>query len=251
MQFVFKNRRWARLLVFSLLLGLFACGNHGIRGIAGTTATPVTEPGTPPTDVDSRPQVTSGWLDQYSIAVEDTVSGKYPELLDLGASRMTTVCPKWGGLTASARENFWSAMLWSIAGAESSRVRTTVFRETTLSIDAVTGQQIRSEGLLQLSYVDVPNYAYKGGDVSWAYDKVMALADYASGAKLGNPARTILNAYANLNLGLWIMYRRLIKAGSTESFEAALGHYWATMKTGGSGFAKVLAGLKTRIPNCF
>jgi hypothetical protein len=120
-----------------------------------------------------------------------------------------------------------------------------------MSFDSVTGQQIRSEGLLQLSYVDVVSYAYTGHDISWTADRVMALTDYAKGLTYGNPARTLLNAYSNLNLGLWIMHKRLSANGATELLEAALGHYWSTMRSSGSGFSTVLKNLKIAIPVCF
>ncbi len=90
-----------------------------------------------------------------------------------------------------------------------------------MSLDSVTGLQIRSEGLLQLSYIDVPSYQYTAGDIDWMKDKAMALSDYAAGATSGNPARTLLNAYANLNLGLFIM-NRLIISHPAERLETAL-----------------------------
>jgi hypothetical protein len=78
----------------------------------------------------------------------------------------------------------------------------------------------------------------------------MALADYARAARLGSPARTILNAYANLNLGLWIMYR-LVAIHPTQTLDAAFGHYWATMRASGTAFSVVVKNLKSAIPVCF
>jgi hypothetical protein len=244
MQFMFNKLFVVRMLPISLL-ALSACGNGGV------TATATTAAQTLPPNLADRPQVISGWLDEYSDAIESNVSENYPALLAIDSARMGTVCPNWDTLSGNDRQAFWSSLIWSISDPESSRTRTAIYRETTLPIDSVTGQQIRSEGLLQVSYVDVVNYAYPGNDISWAFDKAMALKDYANGVGLGNPNRTILNAYANLNLGLWIMNKELNALNPSQSLENALGHYWSSMRSTGSTFSKVLANLKTALPVCF
>lgn len=237
-----------------IFLAVFFAGACG-KGIVPTSTAVRSQVAPPASEMDmdfaERPQVLSGWLDTYTIAVETTVSSKYPELLNLSPKRLGVVCPAWDRLTNREREAFWSSLVWSIAGPESGYRRTAIFRETSLPIDKVTGRQIRSEGLLQLSYVDVVNYRYPGKDVSWIQDRVAALADYTKGVSSGNPKRTLLDAYANLNLGLWIMYRQLTAIHATQPLETALGHYWATMRTSGSGFPRVLANLRKRAPNCF
>lgn len=234
--------------VFILLFGLLSsCSeNPSIVPAAARTDSPVKTPSPP----DAYPQVLKGWLPEYSAFVESKVSDDFPGLLGLDAVRMGTVCPKWIGLDRGEREKFWSALLYSIAGPESGRSRTVVYRETTMSIDSVTGLQIRSEGLLQLSYVDVPNYRYPNGDISWEDDKEMALADYAASVRSGNPARTILNAYSNLNLGLFIM-NRLAASYPGDSLEKTFGRYWSVMRSANSTFAIVMSSLKSKMPACF
>lgn len=250
MSFLFKKsaRVSFRLLTLAFSVALSACGGGGSGSAFLPQVDTVVSP--PSTIVGDRPQVTSGWLPHYSDFVEAVVASKYPELLDLAASRMAKVCPSWSSLSGAERETFWSSLLWSIAGPESGRNRLAIYRESTLPIDRVTGVQIRSEGLLQLSYSDVVAYKYNGGDISWVADQAMALADYAKAAKLGNPARTILNAYANLNLGLWIMHR-LVAIYPTQSLDAAFGHYWSTMRSSGSAFTIVVKNLKSALPVCF
>lgn len=260
MQLLCKNKNQAfpsPLRVASALLmalALSACGEQTPKVTLSQDdiiiPPPVVPTNPPVATPGDKPQVIAGWLDDYSVAIEDNVSRNYPELLGLTSTRMKTVCPAWDRLDRETREKFWSALLWSIAGPESGRNRTVIYRETTMSIDSVTGQQIRSEGLLQLSYVDVPNYRYKGGDISWENDKEMALSDYAKALTKGNPERTILDAYANLNLGMWIIYRQLVHLHPAEMLETALGRYWSVMRVSGSSFSKVLANLKTRIPAC-
>ncbi len=242
------------LLIF---LALSGCGRAFSGGSASAAQIdpPVPRPsGSPSPTVSPTPepfgQVLRGWTAEYSAHVEARVAGDYPALLGLPDAAMTTVCPTWHALTRGTREKFWSALLDSIAGPESGRLRTAIYRETTLSIDSVTGQQIRSEGLLQLSYGDVVSYHYANGEISWENDRKMALADYASGTSSGNPERTILNAYSNLDLGLFIM-SRLISLHPSDRLETAFGRYWSTMRARGAAFPTVLAGLKARIPACF
>lgn len=248
-----KNRRHRILLVslsFLFAGGISACGNSGSSPTNAVTLPGTVDPADPGANPIAAPQVISGWLTEYSQHIEATVSRNYPDLLGVTDSRMKTVCPLWSGLDRGGREKFWSSLLWAIAGPESARNRTSVYVETTMSTDPVTGQQVRSEGLLQLSYQDVPAYHYTEGDISWENDRSMALADYVNKVKSGNPARTILNAYANLNLGLFIM-NRLVTVHPSDLLETALGRYWSTMRATGSSFKTVLSGLKSRFPDCF
>ncbi len=246
--------------LFSLILAGFSLSGCGVNTTAAEAQLSQIDPSprpsgsipspSPSVAPGDSPQVISGWLPEYSSAVEENVAGNYPALLSLASSRMKVVCPNWDRLDRGGREKFWSSLTYAIAGPESGRNRTSIYRETTMSIDQVTGQQIRSEGLLQLSYTDVVSYKYKGGDISWENDRAMAQKDYAAGTSHGNPNRTILNAYANLNLGVFIMYRQLLYVHPTESLETTLGHYWSTMRSTNSPFKTVLSGLRTKIPEC-
>jgi hypothetical protein len=220
------------------------------------TATPRPTPSPTPTVAPSpgpsdRPQVVQGWLDEYSTHIESAVAASYPALLEISSARMNTVCPRWNSLDRATRRKFWSSLLWSIAGPESNRNRTLIYVESSMDTDPVTGYQVRSEGLLQLSYQDVPNYAYKAGDISWTKDRERAKADYDAKKKYGDPERTILNAYANLNLGLFIMNKRLTVFDPNLNLEDSLGKYWYVMKTRYAPFQQVMDNLESRIPNCF
>jgi len=198
------------------------------------------------------PQVIQGWLPEYSEHVETTVEAQYPRLLELSASRLSRVCPNWSRMERAERREFWSALLWSISGPESGRNRTLVYVEGTMSKDPVTGYQVRSEGLLQLSYQDIVSYKYRGGDISWERDREHARRDYDSRVKYGTPERTILDAYANLNLGLWIVQRRLLDFDANRNLPDALGKYWYVMQTrNAEEFGRVLANLRARLPTCF
>jgi len=187
-----------------------------------------------------------GWLDPWEYFIQDQVKQKYPELLALTPRRMQVVDPKWAGRDEESRLQWWACFLWALAGPESNRSRTMIYVEGTMDKDPVTGFQVRSEGLLQLSYQDVPNYKYKG-EISWEKDRELARFDYETKAKFGDGLRTLHSAYANLDLGLFIMRKHLVEFNSDRSFEDALGKYWYVMQTRNKEeFAQVLAGLKTR-----
>lgn len=202
-------------------------------------------------DLESRPQVIQGWIEEYSEHIRQEVRLKYPELVNLDSSRMQTICPNWQSLRTSEREEFWPALLWSITGPESARNRTLVYLESSMSKDPVTGYQVRSEGMLQLSYQDIPQYGYPGKDISWARDQQHARYDYDRNSKYGYPNRTILNAYANFNMGLFIMHKRLTKLDTNLNFQDSLGKYWFVMKSQKEPFKEVLKNLKSQIPECF
>jgi hypothetical protein len=244
------TRRTESVFFVSGLLFLSACGAQTGVSNKEMQADSVTKPSVPSADANASPQVIRGWLSEYSSHIENKVAGDYPALLGVADRRMATVCPNWFGLSRGDREKFWSSLLYSIAGPESGRQRTAIYRETTMSIDSVTGMQIRSEGLLQLSYIDVLSYRYPGRDIDWAKDKAMALFDYAAGKSSGNPARTLLNAYANLNLGLYIM-NRLVAIHPVEMLETSFGRYWSTMRKSSSGFAVIMKTMRSKSPECF
>ena len=237
----------------SALLALsFALAHQPASAMGSSKPKPTPTPApTPP--ATEPPQIVQGWLDEYSTHVEGSVLKQYPAMVEVANSRMARLCPKWSTLGSSLRAEFWSSLMWAVAGPESSRNRTLIYVESTMSKDPITGYQVRSEGLLQLSYQDVPNYGYKGDDISWSKDKTMAIQDYDSGTHYGNPKRTILNAYSNLNLGLFIMNKLVVMPSkASKSMEDTLGSYWSTLQTRHTDiFAEVMNNLQSKMPRCF
>ena len=102
--------------------------------------------------------------------------------------------------------------------------------ETTMGIDPVTGKQVESEGLLQLSYQDVPNYGsvlkFPACKIDWQKDKSLSAID---------PKKTILDLYINLECGLRILGSQIKKKGSAI---LSSGVYWSVLKEGGK-YSKV------------
>lgn len=244
------------------LLALFllgACQSGGIlKPDPVESPTPAPTPTVTPTPVpipelEPGRQVIEGWIPEYSQFVADTVDTLYPDLLTLPAGRMVSVCPNWASLPREDRLGFWADFVHAVTVPESQTNRTLIYREGTMSTDAVTGYQVRSEGLLQLSYQDRNSYpAAVCKAFDWTKDKAMAKSDYDSGAKYGNPARTILDAYINLGCGLYIMNKHITDYGASKSVEVALGSYWYVINPNHSkAFGQVMSGLKRFNKACF
>ena len=247
--------RLIKLAVATLVIAMTSCGR---KNTVVQTQNPVPQEApraipVPIRKAEPLDQILVGWLDDYSAHVEFKVVYDFPGLLAIPAARMTTVCPHWAEISENDRPKFWSALLYGISKPESNYERTMIYLEDTMPTDPITGYQVRSEGLLQLSYQDVLAHHYTGDDISWVKDKELAVADYKSHKKSGNPKRTILNAYANMNLGLHIMNRILMRQqGMKLSFEDALGTYWSSMRTKNKkAFGQIMERLQEKMPSCF
>lgn len=206
-----------------------------------------------PAVVAPRPQVLHGWPPAYDDFVRAEVR-KYPGLLALAPERLSGFCPGFAAIDDKAQ--FYADLLWAVAGPESDWQRTDVTLETELDgvvnpIDPITGQQVRSEGLLQLSYQDIDSYDAAGVcRFDWAADKAKATAEYARGAAYGDGTRTIHDAYRNLECGLFIVNAHLLQLYPTAKFEDALRRYWIVMDPDQPGYAEVRRNLAKRQPAC-
>jgi hypothetical protein len=99
--------------------------------------------------------------------------------------------------------------------------------ETTMDTDPITGNQVASEGLLQLSYQDGRNYTGKVTipcKFNWALDKPLFLQNPK------NPNISILNPFYNLEYGIEILayqirtYKKIVLTKNV---------YWAVIKQNG------------------
>jgi hypothetical protein len=145
------------------------------------------------------------------------------------------ICPKYAGLTRSQKILVWGELVSAMAYFESGWSPTSRMTETTMGIDPVTGKRVESEGLLQLSYQDVPNYGsllkYPLCKIDWQKDKNLSAAD---------PKKTILDPYVNLECGLRILGSQITKKGNVI---LSSGVYWSVLKDGGK-YSKVQSILK-------
>ena len=81
----------------------------------------------------------------------------------------------------------------------------------------VTGRMVRSEGLLQLTYMDAERY---GCDFDWETDKALPEKD---------PAKTILQPRNNLTCGVRILENQLITLRRPLVTRTS---YWSTLQPG-------------------
>lgn len=206
-----------------------------------------------------QPQVDKGWLPEYTFFVEHTVE-KLPALLDLPASRMQGFCRGWADMNKAQRRRFFSSLMYAIAGPESSYNRLAMYWEKGQGTDSVTGARKFSEGLLQLSYSDPKNYhrhdsrSYGFCPFNFERDRAAFTMDDESyeRKRQGSPSRTILNAYNNLQCGVFITHHLMFTRAASKNadFQTAMGAYWSVMRKTSKSHARVVRELVKLEPQC-
>lgn len=153
------------------------------------------------------------------------------------AGDITFFCPRYNSLSKEQRINAWGQLIVGMAYYESGWSPTSRMTETTMGTDPITGKQVSSEGLLQLSYQDVQWAPYCEFD--WSKDKNLSATD---------PKKTILDPYKNLRCGIKILARQVDRKGEIV---LSSGVYWAVLKDGGK-YEKLdeIAGYVKRLSFC-
>ncbi|MBC7421130.1 MAG: hypothetical protein H7328_10415 [Bdellovibrio sp.] len=158
----------------------------------------------------------------WSAYIYKVIKEEEPQLLNSDAALDTDLfCPRFKLMTADQRLNFWGQLFAGMAKYESGWNPLSRYIETTMPNDSITGLPTASEGLLQLSYQDVPNYN-NFCEFDWNKDKLLSIKD---------PKRTILDPYKNLRCGIKIMARIIKKRGVIATDKGA---YWAVIQKNGS-----------------
>jgi hypothetical protein len=154
------------------------------------------------------------------------------------AKDMTTFCPLYDSLDKDRKIAAISQMLVGVAFHESGWKPTSWMTETTMGDDCITKKQIRSEGLLQLSYCDT-TWA-KHCKFDWSKDKSLREND---------PKKTIYDPYLNLSCGIGILANQVDKY-SKITMEKSV--YWAVLKIGGkySKIPQIAESTKKQLPFC-
>lgn len=217
----------------ALVVGTFLSGCASWQQPGSPTASPAPSP-SPSAGPTPRAQIMQGWLPDYDAFIKETVETSYPALLSLNDAQMSSYCPAYPKLSKEEKLKFWTDFLFALAKPESSHHRALIYREGTMDTDAITGQQVRSEGLFQLSYQDGNSYGAQCR-FDWAADKAKALAEFKSGVKYGDGTRSIHDAYNNMLCTIHVIHAHLTKYakksdGSFRRFQDALGSYWYVMK---------------------
>jgi hypothetical protein len=194
-----------------------------------TPKPPVVSPGTFTAIWDSAPSMTAK---NWTSFVEQAVLS-YGQALLNGPSDVTNFCPTYASLTTQNKLNFWAQLFAGVAKYESGFDPTNRYVETTMGTDPITGKQVASEGLLQLSYQDEKNFSgvLPPGvcDFNFAADKNLASNDIR---------RTILDPKTNLTCGVFILNRQVSRVGKIGITSGA---YWSTLRPSGSILAKIQA----------
>jgi hypothetical protein len=110
-------------------------------------------------------------------------------------------CPRYRSMSDGDKRAYWAYFFQALAGAEAGLIPTTDVRHTEPAVaikDPVTKRMVRSEGLLQLAYMDADRY---GCDFDWEKDKELPEKD---------PSKSILQPKNNLLCGVKILSNQLI-----------------------------------------
>lgn len=150
---------------------------------------------------------------------------RYGDNLLKGSSDMDDFCPMYDRLGHREQVYFWVELVAAMAKFESGFKPTTRYTESTMGTDPITGKQVVSEGLLQLSYQDERNYRKvlpaEVCDFDFDRDQQYALNDIR---------RTILDPKTNLTCGIAILNRQLLRYGKISIDKGA---YWSVLKPNG------------------
>jgi hypothetical protein len=133
-------------------------------------------------------------------------------------------CPRFGTMSEADKRAFWAYFFQALAGAEAGLKPTTDVRHTEPEVakkDTVTKRMVRSEGLLQLTYMDAERY---GCAFDWEKDKSLPEKD---------PAKTILQPQNNLACGIKILENQLIEQKKPLVTRTS---YWSTLQPGGPSY---------------
>jgi hypothetical protein len=145
----------------------------------------------------------------FCLVWEDAVKAKItPAML---AANVSSFCPKYKGLDG---KTVWLNIVKSLAWAESEWNPETTYRETTMGTDPVTGAQIVSEGLMQLSYTDSRN---------WSSIAACKAIDYAK--------KNIRDPIVNISCAMGIMGKLVARDPAKDiSDTKSGGAYWSSAR---------------------
>ncbi len=157
----------------------------------------------------------------WSQHIYDIIKAEEPQMMGQNvADDVEMFCPKYRSLSDNQRLNFWGQLFAGITKYESGWKPASRMVETTMGTDPVTGHQVASEGLLQLSYQDERSYNLDCG-FEWSKDKNLSNTD---------PKKTIFDPKNNLRCGIKIMARQL---KNKRAIGLTSGVYWSVLKIGG------------------
>ena len=189
----------------------------------------------PPTPIAEKKEELgmSTWNHDWDRVVEQALP---PQLLSSRVARdVRPFCPRFSSMAEADKRAYWAYFFQALAGAEAGLQPTTDVQHTEPEIavkDGVTKRMVRSEGLLQLTYMDAKRY---GCNFDWQKD-----------SRLGekNPAKTILQPENNLQCGVRILFNQLIVQHKPLLSSTS---YWSTLQPARPSY-RVFAKQMTNVP---
>lgn len=157
---------------------------------------------------------------KWSWHVHDEIKGRWRADFLSGTDDVTTFCPRYNDLSEDQKLGFWMHLVAAITRFESSYNPMTRYREKTMGKDPVTGEQVHSEGLMQLSYQD--SLWAKHCEFDWNKDRALGVED---------PRRTIFDPKINLSCGIGILARQ-IRNKKKIMLPVKQGCYWVVLAPG-------------------
>jgi peptidoglycan hydrolase-like protein with peptidoglycan-binding domain len=210
----FGKNTLAALLSFQSKNGLTTHGMVDLPTLEklGITFSPIADAkGYLPLSWESASDTNKIWSD-YTFQIIEGLFADFDKCQDI-----TRIRPDYKILSRTQKINVWGELISAIAKPESSWNPTSWMFEAQ-GIDVVTGQQVRSEGLLQLSYQDKKNYKELPCRFDWNADKNLPEKDIR---------KTIMNPEINLEFGINILAKQIRRTGKIILIN---GVYWSVIR---------------------
>ncbi|MGZ3768109.1 MAG: transglycosylase SLT domain-containing protein [Bdellovibrio sp.] len=206
-----KSKIFFILFIFSLAFKVMAVPKKPVKFVDGQTSKSIN-------DISISWEKDHPERKAWSQYAKDLIGGELFETFD-SAKDATVICPKYNSLKKEQKVTVWTEFISGIVKYESNWKPTSWMTEKTMGIDPVTKKQVKSEGLMQLSYQDMKWAKYCRFD--WEKDKKLDPDD---------PKKTIFDPFLNLDCGLKILSKQIQKKGHVI---VSSGVYWSTLKENG------------------
>ncbi|MGA2649359.1 MAG: hypothetical protein ABSF28_02495 [Terracidiphilus sp.] len=200
-----------------------------------TKPVPVKDPPPTPIAVQKEELGKPSWDPAWDKIVEEALPAEM-----LSSSRVARAvkpfCPRYAWMNDTDKRAYWAYFFQALAGAEAGLEPTADARHSepeVAVIDPVSKRRVRSEGLLQLTYVDAKRY---GCDFDWEKDKQLKEKD---------PDKTILQPKNNLQCGIRILRAQLIDRRKPLAWRKS---YWSTLQPRNPTF-KMFVKQMTNVPD--
>jgi hypothetical protein len=173
----------------------------------------------PPTPIETKRVETGGpaWNPGWDTFIERSLP---PAILSSQVPRdVRRFCPAFFEMSETDKRTYWAYFFQALAAAEAGlNAKANVLHDDAqMGEDRVTGEEIRSQGLLQLTYEDRKRY---GCNFDWKADRRLPLHD---------PRRTILQPENNLACGINILDKQIISRHKPLFSKSS---YWGTLRPG-------------------